>query len=70
MTLVINMIGEKEKKKKKYELNTVTLRIELDWDTYHRLVVLKGKMKAKTWKDFIKKILEKGEVFESDVVAF
>jgi len=56
-------VGEKKE-------DVATLQIKLDWDTYHRLVVLKGKMKAKTWKDFIKKILEKGEIFESDVVAF
>jgi len=57
------IVGEKKE-------NRVTLRVVLDEDTYFKLKMLMAKMRCATWEEFIKKILEKREILESDVVAF
>jgi len=56
-------VGEKKESK-------VTLRVDIDEDTYFKLKMLMAKMRCTTWEEFIKKILEKREILESDVVAF
>jgi len=48
----------------------IDLRVTLPKDEFFQLRELKERMKCRNWYEFFKKILEKKEILESDIVAF
>ena len=67
---VIDMREVRKQQKNKLSGSRITLRVDLDPETFFQLSEVKIRMRCKTWEEFIKKILEKREILESDVVAF